>query len=416
MLLPLLLLPVLLQSEDPVTAYRGKYAREPAFKKAFRDLDKHRRRALDSIDEKLGLRAKNPRRIDFTIEDAWPEDAVRIERYDAPALQTSDVKWSTGTRIEILIRPEFVMSGRVRLEPEVTHEMVHAVMRDLMEAETYYAVPRWVREGVALWAAGQGPDRVQQILISNRSFSRLGLAFPGLDQGKAGLHRYGEYYLAVDYIASRGSGTLKSFVSEIVRGTEVAELVKKLLDLRWNQFVGECQAHAREYAESILPADWDEFIAIEAADEARDYPESRRLAEAFLEAHVDSPMISEVLYFHGKACRLSKAPAAGRRSLERVVAEFPSTSDFVDESLYQLAAGYQEEGDHARGVPYLQRILRDIPDAAHLDTVVWRLAACLVETGKKKEARTYLDLFTRSFADSRRRPDVDALYERLTER
>lgn len=380
-------------------AYSGKYARDPAFQKIIRDLDQKRRDALAEVKARLGLEAADAARIVIAFEDAIPAKPQTLARFEGAAFETSGS--AAGKKeVRILIRPEFLVSGRHDLPTELAHEMVHAVMRQRMSEEAYGAVPKWAREGLAVWCAKQTGDRFLARLVSAKAFRDPERVFPGIDRGEHGFDRYAEYGAAFDHLAAADAAAPGRFAGLLLSGVAAAEAVGRITGGTFDAFRAAARARCLERARALEPPGLDDWLAIATADKAREYERVRDEAERFLKDHPDGPLVADVLYWHGKACRLLKTPARGEKNLERILRDHAAHSDYVDESLYQLGSGKAETRHHEEALKHFERILRDIPDAANQDRILLRIAQCSLETGDKPRAAHALGLLEKSFPGS----------------
>ena len=402
--------------------YRGKYEKDPRAKEAFAKLATLEKEALANVKEKLGLDVE-PSAVVIEIEDAVPADPKMVGTFKGPALGTSTLDGSP-RRARIVIHPEFVVSGRARaLAQELVHECVHAAMRVKMSREDHRAVPDWLREGLAVWCAGQIEEKLAYTLVSQRAFREPEKVVLGLGVAGDGFDRYPEFGLAIELLEQRKAGSPAALVKLLVAGRKVEDAVAEVAGSSYADFVKAAKEHALERARKSDPPRFDEYLAIWKADQDKAREKARDLAEKFLEAHpapatgsaatVDDSLAANVLYWHGKSCRLSKEGARGVKSLIRLADTLAHAGDFADEALYQLGSIALEAKQPKEAREWFERLLRDWPDTGNLETLLLRLATCDADLGDKKRAKERLDLLERSFPKHTLTKEVAGLRERV---
>jgi hypothetical protein len=301
-----------LVSQTP--GYRGKYATDPTIREVVKELEGVRGEALPLVKERLTLVPREASKIVVSIKDVRPARPETITRYTGAAFETSGPSAEDG-RITTTIHPDYLVSRRFDLRQELAHEMVHAVMHDRMAEGDYRGLPKWVREGLAVWCAGQVEERFVSVLVSEKAFREPERVFPGLDREEPGFDRYGEYGMAIMHLSARyGTNAPGKFAGLVIRGLATAGAIREVAGMELPDFVNEVRSLCLKRARSAEPPDYVAFVAIVAADKERQYAKVCDLAAECLACGRDSPLLPDVLYWHGKACRLSKQPECQWRS------------------------------------------------------------------------------------------------------
>ena len=138
---------------------------------------------------------------------------------------------------------EYIENGMMQPQKELTHEMTHAVMREMLGRDKYVALPRWFREGTAVYCAEQGEERIDFVFSSfwGQGLDKL---INGLD-GKHGYMDYPEDYLAFRYLEEQyGVETVKEVIANVMEGRPYREAISLSIEIPYPDF---CEA-AKEYA------------------------------------------------------------------------------------------------------------------------------------------------------------------------
>ncbi len=404
-------------------AYQGKYKDDARLAKQAGNLEALRAAALTCVAEKMGLTPADPQRIRIELRDALSSDPEKLAPFTGPPFQT---RWADAGQVQIVLHTEFLVNGRFDVDTELRHEMVHAVMRTAVTPEAYGTVPVWVREGLAVWTAGQTEDKARWVLRQEEFLTQpdravqglppfvspagkakppagaAGGAGPVVDEpgGPAALRRYAEYALAIEYLAERcGAEAVQKLARALAHGTPAQTAVAEASGQDWEAFAAAARQHAVARLAKLRPPETDAYAAIVKADDGRQYAEVEKLCAAFLKANPKSTLRGNVLYLRGKANRLQKKAGAAESALKELL-DHPEQSDFVEKALYQLASTRAEAGRHSDAVDPCRRLLRDHPDSDVLDRGLYTLALCRSKAGNRREALRLLDVFDRSFAKS----------------
>jgi len=62
----------------------------------------------------------------------------------------------------VVLSPALFATGRPRLPVILTHELRHAHLQGAMPGLTFYRLPNWFREGLAVMVSGGGSERVSE--------------------------------------------------------------------------------------------------------------------------------------------------------------------------------------------------------------------------------------------------------------
>jgi tetratricopeptide (TPR) repeat protein len=393
---------------DAADAYDGKFASEPRFVETFRALPETEKRALARIRERLGIAPDPKQPIEITLADALEAQPPKWTRWTTSSFQVSEDDDAVRMRIHV----EFIVNGRHDLQEEMTHEMTHAVQRSRMSREAYASIPKWLREGIAMWVADQTEERVRRLFTSARAWDDPVRLLPGLETGDHDLERYAEDALAFEFLLQRGGGAkaARRLVRLLEDGKGSHDAVAEVSGLAWPVFRILAQAHALERVAQMRPASWGEFEAIATTALKGDQRKTRTLAESLLKDDPPAFLAGNVLYWHGKACRILDDHGAAERSFERLLADHRRTSDYVDDGLLQVAMLEEERGRWTQAEEAYLRLLHEHPDSPHQHYAVIGLARSAIERGEKDEARRWIAAHEGSFPklDEKERAELKA--------
>jgi hypothetical protein len=134
------------------------------------------------------------------------------------------------------------------------HEMTHAVMNDAVGAEASLKIPHWLQEGMAMYASGEGDDRVKQaaepLVKSHASDLLYDLDGPVLGSS------YPQYYLAVKFMQDKYSvNAVQGVVRDLIQGKTLPDAIQDCMGLSLEQFKKEVQAYSLNIFKDIAQPD-----------------------------------------------------------------------------------------------------------------------------------------------------------------
>ncbi|MBW2703921.1 MAG: hypothetical protein JRF33_24135 [Deltaproteobacteria bacterium] len=240
------------------TSYRGRHLDEPGFRSSLAALPMLREQALHAAMERTGL-------------TLGPDDAGELVIAFRDTTRESDfaassrlVRASVGTRSLVTLSARQVSLGVMDLKRVLTHEFCHCLMRHHMGELAYRRLPAWVREGVAVWAAGQVEERAHDLVAQAFMLRRSS------EQVLANLAKerdpYLWYALSFDLLERQvGQAGLRDLIADLVAGRDLLETLEQYCGMPWADFLRARDAHARRWLAQVLEASGlDAFLAAEA--------------------------------------------------------------------------------------------------------------------------------------------------------
>jgi TolA-binding protein len=270
--------------------------------------------------------------------------------------------------------------------PVVAHEASHAAMASAIGSrDRYEAIPRWFREGVAVWFAGEGKTRVDEMiagsLLAGGAASAFLAGIPGSGKGEAGGDRvtHAEAFLALLWFERRlGEEGLKTLIAAAAKGEDVIRKTEDLTGLRLEAARALALDSSREEVRRRIDAAEAERFGASLRLRAEGRGEEAAIAwRSLLDKHPEGPLVPTLLYFLARAgldgtVGEEAAAEAGRR-LDRLLA-LPG-APWRAEALILQGERLRARGD----VPAAARAWREVLEAYGEDPVPAARAVRLLE-------------------------------------
>ena len=381
-----------------LATYSGKYSRQSRLERAAKDVQATYDERLKIVQDKLGVAPAAGNAIEIVLRDAQPADPPKYAPFAGAPFQTL---WQ-GAQVQILLHAEFIVNGRVDVKRSFTHELAHAVIRTHLTRDAYAVVPTWLREGLAVWCADQIPQKVAALYCDPTTPADAHLKGIADTADAESQSRYAEYGLAIEMIAKqKGEPAVRALVAAIVAGKDVQEAVRQVTGQTWQDFVAAAKAYATSRVRELQPPGATEFASIRARDQSRSYPEVIAEGTKFLRTYRDSPLAGDVLYFMVKAYRAQQNLTAAKSTLRTLEEKHAHDCTLMDEAVYQVGIGDVAAKQWTAAIREFEALLRDQPDSNLQDRALYNLALCHARNGNKKKAKEYVEIFDRSFPNSK---------------
>ncbi|MEN8150279.1 MAG: tetratricopeptide repeat protein [Planctomycetota bacterium] len=228
-----------------VLDYEGKYADDPR---------------LAAIVERLpALRAASLERIRGIVGAAPGTPLIRLT--DAGSDRSSLV---AEARLEVvkgeprqvlLLYTEYLVLGSFDLPTTLTHELYHVLQREKL-GEAHYTTPKWVREGTAIWVAGQADARMRILAAEKGRRPEIPDPLARLVNGLGGRHTsddYAEDVAAFASVAERhGDARLVALLKRLLETTDWEAAIREVLKEGRETFERHAEEHARKVLASLM--------------------------------------------------------------------------------------------------------------------------------------------------------------------
>jgi tetratricopeptide (TPR) repeat protein len=206
-----------------VLDYEGKYEHDPRFHELRDGLAERRKQALAEIARKVKVRV--PRTFLLRFQDTA---GSRSGNHAVTRLEVVDGK----PQQVVILRTEYFVAEFMDIQRTLVHELYHALQRESL-GEGHFAVPKWAREGAAMYVAGQGESRLRTLAaeVGRRSDETDPMA--RLVDGLGGAHAYEDYaedvgaFLAAEERHGRAKVVL--LLKELLRTADVEKAIRSAL-------------------------------------------------------------------------------------------------------------------------------------------------------------------------------------------
>ncbi len=245
--------------------YQGEWAGSESFRQIRATVERERTAALGTISRSLGLELRGDPRLDGIVFEYLDEGTAGPLGFPAASRGgfRPPADPSQPERVITVIVDRFLKS-RDELPGFVCHEMIHALMSLEMGARFVSLAP-WVQEGLAVYGAGQGPDKLARLVATEGAAPR---GFPdGLDAQEDRLADYVEAYLAIAYLAhERGPQSVRTFTADVIRGVPVEKAIASAAQVSWAQFAKGAGRYATERVLALAPRKPSDALVVPDAE------------------------------------------------------------------------------------------------------------------------------------------------------
>jgi len=375
--------PVYLSVEDGVDRhYLGEYRDDQRYLDLAKAMPDMRREALAHISKKAGLQRCGSNVLVSFRDGRGVKQGIYVK---------------TGTReldgeiVEVItFFVDRLLSGQMDdLEKSLHHEIVHATMRSCME-DRYKSLPKWFREGSAVWIAGQLPDRAEYILgntlfSEDDPFSLLN----GIESSRHSTDDYMEDSLLFEYIRqTKGPQAPIQLIKKTMTGLSPKKAFTEVSGQDWPALHSAFQQWARNFvAKKLQDAFHDEYQTALAAFK-EDKAKARDLFSEFAKKHPDSFLTPLALYRAGKYHNFTGQFQEAIDTLNRLFGEkYKKHSYLLDDALVQIGWSLTELKKYPEAILRMEQLIRDYPDRPTIQgRAYYRIGLAYFESGKQFEA------------------------------
>lgn len=265
---------------------------------------------------------------------------------------------------------EFMVVSAEDYYSRITHELKHVIFRNLM-GQGYLNMPRWVREGLAVFSSDQLESRTLQVL-SNAVFGGKDPLdeLDGLDELSRGPADYIEDGTAFIFLLKlKGRKAIGKFCEAIIEDKlSATQAIEEITGITFEEFKKQLSVFTHERMNTILSEGFDEYDAI-MDSYPRAAPAERLeqwinktalpLLGKWMKDHPDHALTPNVHYLYGKYSVWIKDYETGREHLQLVVDDCQLTSSICDDAFSWICKSYDREGKTDEAIKAWGEYLRD---------------------------------------------------------
>lgn len=383
-----------------VRPYSGKYAADPRCAAFVDELPAQMKEAARAMSGRLGLP---------------PSDAgnVVLELVDRPLGPNKDVVLGgTSTRSEngrvvqwITLNPESHFAAGADFDQELAHEMTHALLRNALGDANHRVLPKWVREGLAVWAAGQGPGRVAfWLTIHWEKPDPVAVLLNGLENEKHSLEDYPEDYLAIAAIESeRGLEGVRAFVRLLAAGRNCHDAAAEVMGWTWEEFGKFASVFAEKQIRKSLGdgevVSWKRAMGLFRVD--KDYEAAQRAFFAIATRFPDSWAGALSMYYFGRALQQAGRPDDAGEALREFFAVCGPRTGLMDDAVWNMALCEEKAGRAEAAIATFDRLARDFSYSPQAPPGLLRAAGLCESEGRPEEARARYEQIVKDLAGTK---------------
>jgi len=379
--------------------YTGKYAGTGEWREVAKRLPSMREDAARAVCAKLGIEFRDASNIEIRFED-MPAGSRRLVN----TAGTRTEKAGNGVRQVITLSLEVHFSGQDTIERELLHEMTHAILRNLLGEERHKTLPKWAREGLAVWVAGQGLDRsTQWIATEADKDDPVGRLVDGLENENHSLKDYPEDYFAIVALeALGGEGSIPEFVKFLSEGAECRLAAAAASGHSWLDFEAEARETATRELKNILgekrQADYRAAIAL---FRAKDYGKAGQEFRNIAARHEGTWAGAQAAYYGARCLQESGKPADASGAFHDFLEGPGRLTGLMDDATWNDALCLERLERWADALAACDRLVRDFPFNSAVPQAMLRAGVlCEERLGRRDEALERYDRLAQALPKS----------------
>jgi len=345
--------------------YDGKYAGDARLEAARRKLPAYTREAVEVLRERLGVDISGHLDVVFRFRD-------KGSNRDGERAVTTTVGRKNKPWMVMTFYTEFVVLDEEDHHSRVIHELKHAGFRGIM-GQKYLDLPKWIREGLAVYGAGQLPERMPLILSNEVFGSRDPVAvLDGIDEPDKDHNTidYLEDALFFEWLDAACKGGTAAFCRRLVKGEDYKTILADLCKQPWEKLMAQAEDHCRRRVEDVLGKGHKAYSTLRGEEAAAERKGKEALSqwlektgvaayENWLKDHKGHLCEPLALYRLGKGLVTLGRHEEGRVILARVRDQYGRCSTVNDDAAYQYALSFELAGDEEGARREFGLFLRD---------------------------------------------------------
>ncbi len=203
--------------------------------------------ALARVEKRIGLTLKAEESVAVFLTDTGSPTSRQ--------LATANSNSRDDNYLEIHTNGWTSQKDLLEMESVVDHELVHILAIHRMGATGYRTLPKWFREGIAVYGARQGPVKLQWAL--EKTGGRIDTLLDGLEPGlttQQNPEDYAESWMALRFLEQRlNKEGFRAFLDRLhAREGSLEELIAELTGLQAAAFEKSAHDYARNEFRTLL--------------------------------------------------------------------------------------------------------------------------------------------------------------------
>ncbi len=342
-----------------VLDYAGKYRTDPRFLRIWKDLRHLRAKALVRIEQVIGRKVSRSFLLRF--EDAGSDRSgyfaqTRLEVVNGEPVQV------------VILFTEYLVTGAHDLLTTLTHELYHCVQRESL-GEGHYHAPTWVREGAALYVAGQGTTRSRLLAARVGRHRKIPDPMARLVNGLGGRHAFDDYaedVAAFEAVEERhGKKKAVELLLALLESPDIETAVREVLGETMEQFEAAAAKRAAKRLEPLVMKGRDAIIEVRGLIDRRDW--AAALAALPEDPGVYAPAVS---YYRALALLSTSRPKEALAEIRTVyLAKHRTHATLLEEAILLELRALKELG-HPDFAAAADRAVKDLEPTSMLPTVL----------------------------------------------
>ncbi|MEK7469724.1 MAG: tetratricopeptide repeat protein [Planctomycetota bacterium] len=376
-----------LSSAQEVRPYDGKYAAHPHFPSFAEVLPAKIRKAALDMAGRLGLPPGDASNVVLELVDRplGPNKQVQLGGTATKTVNGKTMQWIT-------LNPESHFAPGGDFDIELDHEMTHALLRTALGNANHLLLPKWAREGLAVWAAGQGPGRLAfWLTIHWEKPDPVAALLNGLEADKHSLEDYPEDYFAIAAIESvKGLAGVRAFVKDLASGRSCHDSAAAASGMSWEEFEPFARAYSEVRILEALGKTEPALLkrAIKLYRGGRDWEAAQRALFAISVRFPDSWAGALATYYFGRALQQAGLATEAREALGEFLAMAGPRTGLMDDAIWNIGLCCETTGDAEGAIAAFDRLARDYSYSPQAPAGLLKAAGICEAVGRKDEART----------------------------
>ncbi len=351
-------------SADGVVAYSGKYEEDIRFQKALHELPTRQKEAFGFLEERVGIDLEEHTEILYRFADANrnPQGGlIAVTRVIGVENEPTTV---------VRFYSEHVVASPETFATTLVHEIKHAGFIGIM-GHPYDSLPKWVREGLALYASNDHLMRVRSVLLNEVVAGRDPLkVLDGIDDPDHTLADYLEDGLAFAWLESLQEGNVKLFCRRLVAGEGYQQILSEISGMPYANAIQAIDAYCLEQVQQALGEGYEQFQPLrkaniaafnQGAEATANWLNSggQQASEAWLTEHPQHLLEPYARFCLARALIRAGQFEQGRETLKPVLTEDSRKSSLQDEAQLWLGISYLRQGNQGKAREAFGVLLRD---------------------------------------------------------